>query len=191
MLEVARAKLQREPNLSPRARLVQADMRDFELGSTFGLAVVAVKSFAYLTARADQQRCLERIAAHLRQGGLLAIDLLHPRPEWVGAAQGSVRDDLVSWSAERRVTLSRVESVVATDLAAQIRTIRSIYELIDEHGVPIVKRIVEWPYRYIFRFEAEHLLERAGFAIEATYGGYQREPFTTDSTSMIFLARRV
>ena len=36
----------------------------------------------------------------------------------------------------------------------------------------VAKRFVEWPYRWTHRFEAEHLLERAGFAIEAVYGGY-------------------
>jgi hypothetical protein len=31
---------------------------------------------------------------------------------------------------------------------------------------------------------------RAGFNVEHLYGGYQREPFTAQSPSMIFLARR-
>ena len=36
----------------------------------------------------------------------------------------------------------------------------------------------------------EHLLERAGFEIEAIYGGYKREPFVSDSRMMLFLAER-
>ena len=61
-------------------------------------------------------------------------------------------------------TLSRVESVVSTDLARQVRVIRSAYEVIDDRGAVLTKRFVEWPYRWTHRFEAEHLLERAGFA---------------------------
>jgi hypothetical protein len=53
----------------------------------------------------------------------------------------------------------------------------------------IEKRFVEWPYRWTYRFEAEHLLERAGFEVEAVYGGYQREPFVSESATMLFLAR--
>jgi SAM-dependent methyltransferase len=190
MLDIARAKIAAEPALAPRIRLVTADMRDFEVEGSFDLAIVAVKSFAYLTERADQLRCLARIAAHLRPGGLLAIDLLHPQPEWLASPVGSIRDDLLQRSERHGFTLSRVESVVSTDLARQIRVIRSAYEAIDDHGQPVAKRFVEWPFRYTYRFEAELLLERCGFAVEAIYGGYEREVFSSDSRAMVFVARR-
>jgi SAM-dependent methyltransferase len=190
MLALTRQKLDAELPLAGSARLVQADMREFELAERdLDLAIVAVKSVAYLTEREDQLRCLSRIAAHLRPGGLLAIDFMHPRPDWVGAPTGSMRDDLLQRVPGRGFTLSRVESVVSTDLARQVRVIRSIYELIDDHGAVIEKRFVEWPYRWTYRFEAEHLLERAGFDVEAVYGGYQREPFASESAAMLFLAR--
>jgi hypothetical protein len=80
--------------------------------------------------------------------------------------------------------------VVSTDLARQVRIIRSIYETIDDSGRVLDKRFVEFPYRWTHRMEAEHLLHRAGFEIEAVYGGYQREPFTSDSASMVLLARK-
>lgn len=194
MLALARAKLRAEPGHGGSAELVESDMRTFDVSGgrrPFDLAILAVKSFCYLAERSDQLRCLERVAAHLRPGGLLAIDLLHPRPEWVGAPIGWMRDDLVQTSsAAHGVTISRVESVVSTDLARQVRTIRSAYEVIDAQGRLVAKRFVEWPYRFIYRFEAEHLLERAGFEIEAVYGGYGREPFGSESATMLFLARR-
>jgi len=190
MLALARQKLDSQPNLAGQARLIEGDMRTFEVADRqFDLATLAVKSFAYLTEAEDQLRCLRRVAAHLRPGGLLAIDFLHPRPDWLGAAAGSMRDDLVQHVPERRVTVSRVESVVSTDLARQVRTIRSAYEVIDQDGSLIAKRFVEWPYRWTYRFEAEHLLERAGFKLEAVYGDYQRQPFKADSASMVFLGR--
>jgi len=187
MLALARAKL----DGSEHAELVQADMRRFELHRCdFDLAIIAVKSFAYLTEADEQLECLRRVQAHLRPGGVLAIDLMHPRLEWLGAATGSMRDDLLQRVADQGWTLSRVESVVSTDLARQVRVIRSIYERIDDNGCVLEKRFVEWPYRWMHRFEAEHLLYRAGFEVEAVYGGYQREPFTADSAAMVFLARK-
>jgi SAM-dependent methyltransferase len=202
MLALARAKLDAEPTGPGRGRCIQADMRDFRVGTTereheheheheqnFDLAISAVKSLAYLTEREDQLRCLQTIAAHLRPGGVLAIDFLHPRPDWVAALPGSMRDDLLQRVPERGFTLSRVESVVSTDLARQVRVIRSAYEVIDDRGAVVTKRFVEWPYRWTYRFEAEHLLERAGFVVEGLYGGYQREPFTSSSPAMVFLAR--
>lgn len=195
MLALARAKLGQAGDLAGRAELVQADMRDFQLPERrpddgFDLAIVAVKSFAYLTERADQQRTLATIARHLRPGGVLAIDFLHPKPDWIGAANGTMRDDLLRRVPERGFTLSRVESVVSTDLAQQVRVIRSIYELVDDRGAVIEKHFVEWPYRWTHRYEAEHLVERAGLEIEAVYGGYNREAFTSDSAAMMFVARK-
>jgi SAM-dependent methyltransferase len=185
MLALARAKLQQ------RAVLKEADMRTFDVrdNGPFDLAIVPVRSFNYLVDRRDQARTLQRIAEHLRPRGLLALDLLHPSPAWVGQQPGSMRDDLLHHWTERGVTVSRVESVVSTDLAEQIRVIRSAYEIVDEHGSVVTKRFVEWRFRYLYRFEAEHLLERAGFVIEHVYGGYQREPFTSASSTMLFLAR--
>jgi len=190
MLSITREKLEAVgPSATSLATLVRGDMRDFALGRVFDLAIVAVKSFAYLVHRADQQRTLAAIAAHLRPGGLLAMDFLHPDPAWLLEPPGSLRQDLVQHVPEHGVTLARTETVVSTDLVAQVRIIRSAYEIVADNG-SVTKRFVEWPYRYTYRFEAEHLLERAGFEIEAIYGGYQREPFVSASRTMLVLARR-
>jgi hypothetical protein len=172
-----------------RSRLVRGDMRAFDLAERFDLAIAAVKSFAYLVERADQQRALAAVAAHLRPGGLLAIDLLNPSLAWLGQPPGSLTQDLARHDPAAGVTIVRTETAVSTDLARQVRLIRSAYEIVAPDG-SVRKRFVEWPYRYVFRFEAEHLLERAGFDIEALYGGYRREPFRSDSLLMLFLARR-
>lgn len=194
MLALARQKVQAtgDPALQSRVHLAQADLRTFDLldRGPFDLAIVAVKSLAYLTERADQLAALGRAAAHLRPGGLLAIDFLHPRPDWLTSPPGSLYNDVLQHSAEHQITISRVECVLEVDLARQVRYIRSAYEVIDERGSVLSKRFVEWAYRYTYRFEAEHLLERAGFSIEALYGSYDRQPLTSESTSMIFLARR-
>jgi hypothetical protein len=115
---------------------------------------------------------------------------MHPTLEWLCAPGGSMRDDLLQHVPEQGYTVSRIESVVSNDRARQVRVIRSIYEIIDDTGKVIDKRFVEWPYRWLHRFEAEHLLYRAGFEVQAVYGGYEREPCTADSTTMLFLATR-
>ena len=190
MLALTREKLTAAgPAVAARAQLVQGDMRAFALDGQFDLALVAVKSFAYLASRAEQLQTLTAIARHLRPGGALALDLLNPDPAWLLEPPGSLRQDLVHDVAEQGVTVARTEAVVSVDLAAQVRVIRSAYEIVAADGA-VTKRFVEWPYRWLYRFEAEHLLERAGFEIEALYGGYQREPFTSASRVMLFVARR-
>ncbi|MCC7106051.1 MAG: class I SAM-dependent methyltransferase [Chloroflexi bacterium] len=190
MLALAREKLAAAgPAVERRARLVQGDMRCFDLGEQFDFALVAVKSFAYLQTRVDQQRALAAIARHLRPGGVLALDLMHPSLDWLSQPPGSLRQDLVQVVPELGTTVARTETTISTDLANQVRFIRSAYDLIGDSGA-VTRRLVEWPYRYVYRFEAELLLERAGFELEAVYGGYQREPFTSDSPLALFLARK-
>lgn len=188
MLALAREKLASAgPELAARVRLVRGDLRYFELSERFDLAIIAVKTFAYLLTRHEQQQALAAVAAHLRPGGLLAIDLLNPTPDWLSRPPGSVRQDVFG-QLSSGATVARTETMVSTDLAAQVRVIRSAYEIVTD-GV-VTKRIVEWPFRYTYRFEAEHLLERAGFDVETVHGGYHGEEFTSDSSVLLLLGRR-
>ncbi|HZS02157.1 MAG TPA: class I SAM-dependent methyltransferase [Chloroflexota bacterium] len=190
MLAIARERLAAAgAAVAARVRLVESHMRAFALDETFDLAVIAARSFAYLLTGADQQRALHTIAAHLRPGGLLAFDLLNPQPAWLAEPPGSLRQDIVYYDAAQGVTIARTEAVVSTDLAAQVRVIRSGYELVRDGGA-VTKRFVEWPYRWTYRFEAELLLEQAGFEVAGIYGGYQREPFTAASQWLVLLGRR-
>src|SRR5437773_378547 len=83
-------------------------------------------------------------------------------PAWLLEPPGSLRQDLVQEDRDQGITVARTEAVVSTDLASQVRVIRSAYEIVAADG-SVTKRFVEWPYRYIYRFEAELLLEQAGF----------------------------
>ena len=49
-----------------------------------------------------------------------------------------------------------------------------------------------FPMRYLFRFEAEHLLARCGFAIEALYAGFDKSPYgSAYPGELVFVARKV
>ncbi len=190
MLKVAQEKLVASgADVAARARLVEGDMRAFAINARFDLALLPARSFAYLVARSEQLAALQAIARHVRPGGLFVLDLLNPRPDWLAQPPGSLRNDLTHDVPERGVVVSRTETAVSTDLATQVRVIRSAYEIIAP-DVAVTKRIVEWPFLYVYRFEAELLLERVGFTVEQVYGGYNHEPFTSDSVVMLFVARR-
>ena len=46
--------------------------------------------------------------------------------------------------------------------------------------------------RHLFRFEAEHLLARAGFQVEELYADYDKSPYgSKDPGELIFVARKV
>ncbi|MDQ4129988.1 MAG: class I SAM-dependent methyltransferase [Actinomycetota bacterium] len=189
MLALARRKLDRAGiGRDQEGSLLEADMRCFDAGGDFDLAVMAVATFGYLLTREDQAAALTTIARHLRPGGLLALDLLCPRPAWLLEPAGSLRQDVCGTLPDGTLVM-RTETVVSSDLSAQLRVTRAAYELVGADG-GVTKRVVQWPSRFTYRFEAEHLLERAGFVVEAVRGGYQNEPFTGESRTMLFVARR-
>lgn len=188
MLALAEQKLAEEADqVRSRVRLVRADMRTLALDQRFGLAFVPVKTFAYLTSREDQLAAVRAIGGHLRDGGRLVLDLVNPTPEWVGRPAGEVRQDVAGWVGEARVL--RTETMVETDLATQVRLTRSVYDVIAPDG-GARKHVVEWPFRFTYRFEAEHLLERGGLEVERVLGGYAGEPFTSASPVLLLVGRR-
>ena len=63
MLDLAEAKLARDPTLARRVRLVQADLLSLQLDQQFGLVIVALDSFGLFLGENDQLRVSRRSAA--------------------------------------------------------------------------------------------------------------------------------
>jgi SAM-dependent methyltransferase len=184
MLAVARDKLGRA-GYGERVELHHADVRAFEIGATFRLAIFALDSFGLLHRRADHHAALGRIRAHLVRGGLLVLDVSNGN-----LRGGEAPDELIlqhhgpAPSTGHPLTKWMARS---TDLAAQLDRFTYMYDEVQPDGV--VKRLTaELALRYFGRYELELLLERAGFAIEALYGSYDLAPFASDSERLIAVA---
>jgi hypothetical protein len=48
----------------------------------------------------------------------------------------------------------------------------------------------EFPFRYFFRYEVEHLLTQSGFKVAELFGNFDRSPLTNNSPEMIFVAEK-
>lgn len=110
MLELARAKLSRKPDLVSRTTLINGDMTGFEIPNlksqnpkipianaqppnhpttqppnnptAFSLVIVPFNTFMHLTAQADQLSLLTCARKHLNPGGQLVLDLTNPAPAY-------------------------------------------------------------------------------------------------------------
>lgn len=80
MLAIAQTKSAGLDNL----RWVHGDMRSFDLGESFGLAIIPGHSFQNLNSVQDQVACLECTKRHLQPGGVLAVHLDPPDVSWLG-----------------------------------------------------------------------------------------------------------
>ena len=186
MLSLARERLT-AANLGQRVQLHEADIRERAPVGPFGLAIVAINSFMHLADTDDQLAALGHIHAALRPGGLLAIDLFNPDPRALAEHHGGLALDKSFTLADG----TRVQKFVAqhVDLAAQTSHVTFIYDEIDAEG-QVRRSTLPFTMRWLYRYELEHLLARAGFALDGVYGSYELDDYSTESELLLVVARK-
>lgn len=187
MLERARSKA--DESLAPRLHLLQADMRDFDLGREFDLALCPGGGFQHLLTTDDQVSCLASVRRHLATGGLFVADLRSLTTiDWAASRTPAT----LEWSRTDSASDDTVTKLVSMRLDGSSQTLRQthVYDRISPAGTLIERRLVEFKLRLVGRYEMEHLLERSGLELVHLYGDYDLGPYTGDSENMIVVARR-
>ena len=191
MLQRCRARLESEPaEVRDRARLLVQDMASFDLGRRFAAIICPFGGFQQLLTVEQQLACLDRCRAHLTSHGALVLDLPNPDPAPAShagdkTADGEASAQVVDWTDGRRIRWW--VTVVGYRRALQSADCEVTYEIIAADGA--TWRLTETiSLRYVFRYELEHLLVRAGFRVAALYGDYDRSPFADGSPAMIAVA---
>jgi len=178
MLNQCRLNLSAESEeVRSRATLVNGDMRDFDLGREFRLVTIPFRPFQHLTTVDDQFACLASVRGALVDGGRLILDLFNPKLESLVADNlGQEIDENIEFSMPDGRQVRRKYRIADRDLFNQIVYSELIYYVTHPDGRE--ERLVHaFPMRYLFRFEAEHLLARADFRVEAVYADYDRSEF--------------
>lgn len=178
-------------------RWIEGDMRSFEIGKLFDLALIPSHSFQNLNTAEDQAACMESIWRHLKPGGLLVVHLDHVNVEyisWLAEISGNgkgVLDADGQFKHPQTGLLIRTSSAWSYDPVTQTATKRTIWEEVDADG-KVGKRVETGvvPLHVVYRFEIEHLLKRTGFEIEHIYGDFDRQELQANSSHMIWLARK-
>ena len=192
MLGVCAARLREEPSaVQQRATLVHGDMRAFTLHGTFALITIPFRPFQHLLTVADQLACLTCVHRHLADEGRLIFDLFNPS---LDALTSMPLNEEMGHEPEfttpdgRRVI--RCFKIVKTDRFTQVNDVELVYDVTRPDGTK--ERLVHaFGMRYLFRFEAEHLLARAGFTVEHLYAGYDRSEYgSTYPGELVFVARK-
>lgn len=186
MLEVARRKTSSlDPDVQKKLTWIQGDMRSFELGRKFPMIFIPFNSFQMLETRANQEACLTCVSRHLASGGLFILAIF--APSYDRLVKRSMFTYLGTHELPDGSTLSRTESA-KYDFINQMISVEWIYDVVDPQG-NLKRTLWQFPVRYLWRFEAELLLEKAGLQIEALYGDYNRREFDHNG-SMLFVTRK-
>lgn len=203
MLDIAHQKAgSYTEDVQQRVTFERQDMAELNVpGKQFHLVLMPYGEFAHVLERERQEATLEAIANHMMSGGILVIgmsnwDALEERMSYTGgqiAKMGSSMPLKYEGVFYDETNDRQIVRYLARgyDPSVQIAIHVYVHEITDLHGQFIAKKTNIVPIRYVFRYEMEHLLEKAGFKVEAIYGYYDRSPFCFDSKRMIFVARRV
>lgn len=186
MLEYARSRV--SGAAARRLTLHQGDLREFDLGTQFEMAFAALNTFAHLTTREDQILSLNTVWKHLKDGGLLILDMDNVLG---GKYLEQDREVILDWVRQDPATGHTVAKMVSgwVDEVTQIQHLTFIFDETDRDGLTR-RTLVEFPLRYSYPAEMGLLLERCGYQIDGVYGSYELDPFTAASERMIYVARR-
>jgi SAM-dependent methyltransferase len=189
-VEVSERMVERGRDRSEAVEWVQGDMRSAKVAKRYALAICAFNSFLCLLNVDDTLAFLRNAREHLEPGGLLGIEVSAFSPEELANPPGGPRlqHDFTRERPDGR--LDRF-SISRYDAASQLLAMRLFYELYGAAGRLEERRAHELTIRLTGRDELGLMLRMAGFRVEAVYGGFEGEPFTTDSDRLIVLSRNL
>jgi SAM-dependent methyltransferase len=180
----------------PNVEWIEGDMRAFDLGEQFGLITIPVGSFQLMLTVEDQLATLACVRRHLAPDGRFAFEVENPVAteiaEWLtnrrGAFLRNPSRDYISPTTGRRVTSW---GTIEYHPSEQRYTSHGYTEELDDAGV-VLQRTYGPPMtlRYFHRYEMEHMLARAGLAVEALYGDLAKNPYRATSPDLIFVTKR-
>ena len=186
MLARAQARLRARDDLAGRVELLQTGASDYCNEARFRLAIMALTTFAHFQTPAEQSEVLTSVRRCLSPHGRLVMDLANP-----DLAEFRQNDRLLMLHWQRSVPHKQqlIQKWLTFHLEQenQLQIYTLMYDTIGADG-NVRRTVVTMPLRYTFRYEAELLLERTGFAVETVFGSYQMDPFDSDSERMILVA---
>jgi SAM-dependent methyltransferase len=183
------------PGGNPRWEV--GDMRTFQVGEQFDIALIPGHSFQFMTTAGDQVAALDTIGRSLRPDGCVVIHIDRPSSEWVAGLPTSPPDPTarnlggpltdpatgVAWRSRYAWTY---------DPATEIATFHADWVNLDEKG-DVVQTVPQNArhLKIIGRVEMEHALLRAGFRLEDVFGDFVGGPVSSaPSGEMVWVARR-
>jgi SAM-dependent methyltransferase len=178
MIEAARQKARRSPL---PVRFVQGDLAEFALSETLDAATCLYDSFNYILEPEKLQRAFERIAAHLKPGGVFVFDMNAP---WAFEANLFTQRD-----RNPRKNL-HYDWRACYDPSTRICEVTMLFERKNEKGALEQFSEVHRERAYT-RAEVTAMLTQSGWRLLKVYDAYTTNPPHARSERWYFVAQRV
>jgi ubiquinone/menaquinone biosynthesis C-methylase UbiE len=188
MLNVARKKIEMlDDEVKKNIELVQGEMQNFEIKQKFRLIFIAFRSFQSLLTKKEQGECLQCVYKHLDKNGTFILDLFAPRHDYLAKEKISRKLEKI-YDKEKDIYIAR-RAETTFNLANQTLKENWFYEWTDKDG-QFHRKIWSFELSYLFRYEAELLLEKYGFKVKNVYGDFNKSPYNYYSGEQIFIATK-
>jgi 2-polyprenyl-3-methyl-5-hydroxy-6-metoxy-1,4-benzoquinol methylase len=174
-----------------RVHLERQGMSELALDDRFNMIICCDAFYHNLTVQ-EEMACLDCVARHLLPNGRIVFNLTNPTCEFLLKTAGSRAEE---FEERGTYTLSDSSDVLLVEQAHAgnmlDQTVKTTLRITrtDVEGNVVEKGESTWTARYLFRYEAIHLLYRCGFEVEALVGHYRSGPVALGS-QLIFQAKR-
>ncbi len=156
---------------------VQGDMRDFDLGRTFDLVLIAANSLLHLHEAGDLVSCFRSVRRHLAPGARFVFDVFNPSVQMLADADGVRRTrEALAFQDPERGNVS-VDVAETYDAAAQVT--RGTWYFSSDSQPDYV--VVPLELRSIFPQELPLLLSLGGLRLVERFGDWSRGPLTAEA----------
>ncbi len=161
-------------------RISNQNITDFCFDFQFDLIVAPFRVLMHLLEKRDHINALNNVSKHLKPGGRFIFDAFVPDLNQL--IKGF--DDYPDFEGEYEKG-KKVKRFVSTkpDLINQVINISFRLEWDEENSVK--SEVWNFPLRFFFRFELEHLIERSDFSKYKIYGDYHGNELNENSKEFV------
>lgn len=181
MLEVLRGKLPAEH----QNRVTCQNIADFTLDKKFDLIIAPFRVLMHITEKEDQIKSLNNVYKHLNNGGKFIFDVFVPDLKQLIDGLHDKCDFDGEYEPGKR--LRRIVSTTP-DHVNQIIMVHFHMEW-EEDGT-LKHDYWDFPMRFYFRYELEHLVERSLFDKYEIFGDYNGSGLSRDSKEFVVVCHK-
>lgn len=181
MLDVLKRKLDKNQH----HRISRQNITEFDFDMQFELIIAPFRVFQHLLEKEEQLQALYNVYRHLKPGGKFIFDTFVPNLDLLIEEVDGVSDFEGEYAPGKM--LKRIVST-KPDLISQLIHIH--FRLEWEEGNTTKHEDWQLPFRFFFRYELEHLVERSEFDEYSILGDYEGNKLKPDSKEFIMVCKK-
>ena len=162
--EAMLARLRAKPG-AERLGVTLGDFATTRVEGTFSLAYLVANTIMNLTTQDEQVACFANVAAHLEPGGCFVIEVLVPGLRRLPPGERFQPFDV----SPEHLGFDEIDVVT--------QSLVSHHYWIEEGKAEVLSP----PFRYVWPSELDLMARLAGMSLRDRWGGWNREPFTSES----------